>query len=99
MICVNISFSKILYSNITLSRTTNFRLSKFKVFADVTLNKAKMTDFVFDRAEKLLEKEKMLVTYIFFFFHNVFKQFFIQGRQKLGLCGKEINKEYLWDGF
>ena len=37
------------------------------------------------------EKEKMLVTSIFSFSHNVFKSFLIHGRYKAGLCGKEFN--------
>ena len=38
----------------------------------------------------LLEKEKMLVTNIFSFFHNVFKSPLSQGHLKSGLCGKEL---------
>ena len=38
----------------------------------------------------LWEKEKMLVTSIFSFSHNVFKRVFTQGSQKSGLCGKEL---------
>ena len=36
------------------------------------------------------KKEKMLVSSIFSFSHNVFKRLLFQGRQKLGLCGKEL---------
>ena len=38
----------------------------------------------------LLKKEKMLVTNIFSFSHNVFKNLLLQGPQKLGLCGKGL---------
>ena len=34
----------------------------------------------------------MLVTSIFSSTHNVFKRLLIQGRQKSGLCSKELNK-------
>ena len=34
----------------------------------------------------------MLVTSIFFFSHNVFKRLISQGRQKSGLCGKELTE-------
>ena len=41
--------------------------------------------------KSLRKKEKMLVTSIFSFFHNVFKRLLFQGRQKSVLCGKAIN--------
>ena len=40
------------------------------------------------------EKEKMLVTSVFSFSHDVFKRFLPNGSYKSGLCGKEI-KYYL----
>ena len=36
------------------------------------------------------EKEKMLVTSIFSFSHNIVKRLLSQGRQKSGLCGEEL---------
>ena len=39
------------------------------------------------------EKEKMLVTSIFSFSHNIFKRHLPQGLEKSGLCGKELRKE------
>ena len=39
---------------------------------------------VFDGAENVWEKEKMLVTSIFSFSHNVFQSRLLQGRSKLG---------------
>ena len=45
---------------------------------------------VFDRVETLLEKEKMLVTSIFSFSHNVFKRLLSWSRLQSGLCGKEL---------
>ena len=39
------------------------------------------------------EKEKMLVTSIFSFSHNVFKSLLLQGPKKSELCGKEVSKQ------
>ena len=47
-----------------------------------TINKINVTKnlkFVLGRVENTVEKEKMLVTSIFFFSHNVFKGFFLRG--------------------
>ena len=38
----------------------------------------------------LWEKDKMLVTSIFSFSLNVFEGLLTQGRQKSGLCGKDL---------
>ena len=54
--------------------------SKLKVFADNKIKVLKMMIFVFDRVENTVGKEKMLVTSIFSFSHNVFKGLFTQGR-------------------
>ena len=51
-------------------------LSKWKAFADNSFSVAQMIEFVFDREEILWEKEKMLVTSIFSFFHSIFKTLF-----------------------
>ena len=49
--------------------------------------------FAFGWVENIVEKEKMLVTSIFSFTHNVFKRLLFQGHEKLGLCGKELKPE------
>ena len=54
-------------------------LTKSKASAGDKCNVAKMMIFVFDSSEKLWEKEKMLVTSIFSFSHNVFRWLFSQG--------------------
>ena len=46
-----------------------------------------------DEWKTLWEKEKMLVTSIFSFSHNVFKSFPFQGRYQSGLRGKQLNKK------
>ena len=51
-----------------------------------------MMIYVLDTTEKIVEKEKMLVTSIFSFSHNVFKSLPVQYHLKLGLCGKELNQ-------
>ena len=56
----------------------------------MTKKVAQMMIFDFDRTESIREKEKMLVTSIFSFSHNVFKRSLLQGCEKLGLCGKEL---------
>ena len=42
-------------------------------------------------AENIVDKEKMLVTSIFSFTHNVFKSLLFQDYQKSGSCSKEFN--------
>ena len=54
-------------------------MTKLKVFADYKLNVAKMTFFLFDRAENTVGKGEMLVTSIFSLILNVFQNFLIQG--------------------
>ena len=46
--------------------------SKFNAFADDKIDVTKESKFVLGRVETLWEKEKMLVTSIFSFSHNVF---------------------------
>ena len=48
--------------------------SKLKAFADNNIISAKMMIFVSDRVENIVGKEKMLVTSIFSYSHNVFKR-------------------------
>ena len=53
-------------------------------------NIAKMTISLFSWSGKHWEKEKMLVTSIFFFSYRVFQSFFLRVIKKFGLCGKEL---------
>ena len=47
--------------------------------------------YVLDSVKKTLwEKEKMLVTSIFFFSRNVFRSLLVQGHLKSGLYGKDL---------
>ena len=48
---------------------------KLKAFSDDKLSSAEILKFVLGRQKTSWEKEKMLVTSIFFFSHNVFKKF------------------------
>ena len=58
----------------------NFNQAKLKPFADNELNVAQMIISIINRVEKTLwEKEKLLVTSIFCFSHNVTKHIFPQG--------------------
>ena len=67
--------------------------SKLKTFADDKIYVTEKVKFVLGTIKKTLwEKEKMLVTSIFSFSHNVFKSLFLQGRYKSGLCVKELNQ-------
>ena len=52
-------------------------MTELKAFADDKLKVAKMTSFLFDRAEKTGGKEKMLVTIIFFFSYSVCQSLFL----------------------
>ena len=56
-------------------------VTKLKAFADDKLNVAKMTIFLFNRAENIVGVDKkMLVTGIFSFSHSVFQSFLLKGR-------------------
>ena len=53
--------------------------SKFKAFANDKIIKTQKFKFAFEKSTKhCAKKEKMLVTSIFSFFHNVFKSFLFQ---------------------
>ena len=52
-----------------------------------------MADSYSKWVENTVEKEKLLVTSNFSFFHSVFKRFVSQGRQKVSLCGKGLINE------
>ena len=68
--------------------------TRLKAFADNKLNAGNLKISVFEMLETLWEKEKMLVTSIFSFSHNVFKSHLFQGCQKSGLCGEELNDSF-----
>ena len=64
-------------------------MTKFKTFADHKLIVANMTISFFERVKNLCEKEKMLVTSIFFS-HRVFQSPLPYGCLKSGLCSKGL---------
>ena len=64
--------------------------SKLKAFADDKMKVTKKMKFVSKWWKILRKKEKMLVTSIFSFSHNIFKKLHFQGCLKSGLCGKEL---------
>ena len=66
-------------------------LTKLKAFADDKLNVSKMIISVFDRVENIVEKGEIVCTSNFSFSHNVFKRLLPQRRQKVSLCGNELN--------
>ena len=55
--------------------------------------------FDLGRVKTLREKEKMLVTSIFSFSHNVFKRLLFQGCLKSKLCGKELTHYHTMSHF
>ena len=62
-----------------------------KTFADNKVILTHNIKMVFCRVENMVrEKEKMLVTHIFFFSRNVSKRLFPQGSQKLSLFGERL---------
>ena len=67
-----------------------FIWSKFKAFADNKINVAKMMISCLTMQKTLWEKEKMLVTSIFSFSHNIFRSLIYQGISNLGLCDKGL---------
>ena len=70
---------------------TSLSWSKLKAFADSKINVTKKLKFLLERIENIMwEMEKMLVTSIFSFSHNVFKRLVIQSHESLRLCGKEL---------
>ena len=64
----------------SLPNSRIFDWSKLKGFADNKSNMAQVIAILFDRVENIVGKEKMLVTSIFSFSHNVFKKLLPQGR-------------------
>ena len=55
-----------------------------------------MMIFAFDRVKNIVGKEEDAGYQIFFFSHDVFKRVFTQGRQKSGLCGKELTSIFFF---
>ena len=55
---------------------------KSKAFADNTVKAVQMMIAACNKVVNIVEKEKMLVTTIFSFFHNVFKTYLFQGHKK-----------------
>ena len=64
---------------LTLYQMTIFWTGPKSNFADYKFIVAKFIISVFDRVENIVVKEKMLVTSIFLFSHNIFKRLLIQG--------------------
>ena len=50
-----------------------------------------------NREKTLWEKEKLLVTSNFSFFHSVFKRLVSQWRQKVSLCGNGLRKHFQYN--
>ena len=67
--------------------------SMLKAFADNIISVTEKLTICFGKSIKhsAKKKEKMLVTSIFSFSHNVFKRVPIQGRENSGLCSEELN--------
>ena len=55
-------------------------LTKLKTYADDKIIVTEKLKFVLGKVENIVEKEKMLATSIFSFFHNVFKRILVKGR-------------------
>ena len=65
--------------------------SKLKAFANDIINVSEKNEIRFWEGRKHFgKKEKMLVTSIFSISQNVFRNRLPRGRQKCGLCGKEL---------
>ena len=64
--------------------------TKFKAFADDKLNNKKIIFLSLIEWKTFWEQEKMLVTSIFSFSHNVFKSLVSKRRQKVS-CGNGVN--------
>ena len=58
-------------------------------------NLMKMAESHPNGKKTLWEKEKLLVTSIFSFSHNVFKRLVSQGHQKVSLCGNGLNSKLI----
>ena len=69
----------------SLSNDKFLDVIKLKAFADDKLNVAKMTIFLFDRAEKHGRKREMLVTSIFSFYPQCFPKLSCFGSLKVGI--------------
>ena len=80
-ICFNLNLSKTLSSGNELSfyqKTTFHACFKLKEYAGNKIDVTKKLKFVLGRIENLVRKEKMLVTSIFAFSHNVLKGLFFR---------------------
>ena len=72
--------------------------TKLKPFADDKVNVTKMIISVFDRVENNVGKGEIACTSNFSFFHNVFKRFLSQTRQKM-LCWNGLTLSQTITGF
>ena len=77
-------FTKVCYRINAIPNKKNLKQSRLKTFAHDNIKITQKLKFVLGRVEKLWEKEKMLVTSIFSFSHNVFKSLLLQGCENLG---------------
>ena len=66
---------------------------KLRAFAEDKLNVTKMNISVFDRIENIVGKGEIACSSKFSFSHNVFKRLLSQTRQKVSLCGNELNRK------
>ena len=62
-----------------------------KAFADDKINVSQIMISVFDRVENIVVMEKMLVTSIFTFSHNIFKKLLSWGLLKVGILFYRVN--------
>ena len=62
----------------SLSDDKNIYLSILKESADENSKAVKLMEFFYGVVENIVEKEKMMVTSIFSFSHNVFKEYFLR---------------------
>ena len=72
------------------SQTTNFRLPHSKSLQTTISYVMKMAESSPNGQKTLREKEKLLVTNNFSFFHSVFKRLILQTRKNQGLSGKGL---------
>ena len=88
MYCKNIP----VLPRVTPCQMSNSALWKLKAFADDNFSVQQMVHFFSNPIKILLDREKILLSNIFSFSHDVFKRLLFQGPENPGLFGKRLNK-------
>ena len=84
-------FLDIFFSSLPNNKISDW--SKFKVFADDIINVTQKLKFILERAENIVGKGENAGHQHFLLFQQCFLKAFFTGSLKVGLCGKELNRQ------